>query len=148
MMTGTPLAWATSAIARMSWTSRRGLPIVSKNTAFVRSSIGGPEARRVETVDELHRDAELGQRVVEQVVGAAVEAARADDVVAGRGEVEDRQRLGGLARGQREGRDAALEGRDALLEHAVRRVHDPGVDVPELLEPEQARGVGGVVEHV
>ena len=43
MMTGTPLAWATSAIARMSWTSRRGLPTVSKKTALVRSSIAGPK---------------------------------------------------------------------------------------------------------
>ena len=41
--TGTPLAWATSAIARMSWTSRRGLPMVSRNTALVRSSIAGPK---------------------------------------------------------------------------------------------------------
>ena len=44
--------------------------------------------------------------------------------------------------------DAALERRDALLEHVGRRVHDPGVDVPELLEPEQAGRVGRVVEHV
>ena len=44
--------------------------------------------------------------------------------------------------------DAALERGDALLEHARRGVHDPGVDVPELLEPEQARRVRGVVERV
>ena len=49
---------------------------------------------------------------------------------------------------ERERPDAALERRDALLEHAGRRVHDPGVDVAELLEPEQARRVRGVVEHV
>ncbi len=47
-----------------------------------------------------------------------------------------------------EGRDAAFERRDALLEHVGRRVHDPGVDVPELLEPEQPRRVRGVVEDV
>ena len=43
---------------------------------------------------------ELGQRVVQQVVGAAVQRGRGDDVVAGLGEVEDRQRLGGLAAGR------------------------------------------------
>ena len=48
----------------------------------------------------------------------------------------------------REGRDATLERGDALLEHVVGRVHDPGVDVPELLEPEQPCGVVGVVEDV
>ena len=47
-----------------------------------------------------------------------------------------------------ERRDAALERGDALLEDVRRRVHDPGVDVPELLEPEQAGGVGRVVEDV
>ena len=47
-----------------------------------------------------------------------------------------------------ERRDAALERGDALLEDVGRRVHDPGVDVPELLEPEQPRGVRGVVEDV
>ncbi len=49
---------------------------------------------------------------------------------------------------QAERRHAALERGDALLEHVRGRVHDPGVDVAELLQPEQARGVLGVVEHV
>ncbi len=64
------------------------------------------------------------------------------------GEVEDRQRLGRLAGRDAQGADAALERRDPLLEDTGRRVHDPGVDVAELLEPEQAGGVGGVVEDV
>ena len=44
--------------------------------------------------------------------------------------------------------DSALESGDALLEHVGGRVHDPGVDVPELLQPEEASGVVGVVEDV
>ena len=47
-----------------------------------------------------------------------------------------------------EGGDAALERGDALLEDVGRRVHDPGVDVPELLEPEEPRRVRRVVEDV
>jgi hypothetical protein len=47
-----------------------------------------------------------------------------------------------------EGRHAALERGDALLEDVRGRVHDPGVDVAEFLEPEEAGGVGGVVEDV
>ena len=106
------------------------------------------EGRRIGAVDVGRRDADLRQGVGEQVVRAAVERRRRDDVVAGPGEVEDRQRLGRLAGGDAEGRDAALERGDALLEDVGRRVHDPGVDVPELLEPEQPRGVRGVIEDV
>ena len=109
---------------------------------------GGGVVGRVAAVHELHRDAELRQGVVEQVVGAAVEAGAADDVLAGAGDVEDRQRLGRLPGREAQGRDAALERRDALLEDARRGVHDPGVDVPELLEPEEPGGVRGVVEDV
>ena len=109
---------------------------------------GGGVVRRVGAVDEPDLDAQLGQGVVEQVVGPAVEAGAADDVLAGAGDVEDRQRLGRLAGREPERPDAALERGDPLLEHAGRRVHDPGVDVPELLEPEQPGGVRGVVEDV
>ena len=48
----------------------------------------------------------------------------------------------------RDRRHPALERRDPLLEHVVGRVHDAGIDVAELLQREQARGVGGVVELV
>ena len=47
-----------------------------------------------------------------------------------------------------ERRRAALERGDALLEDVGGRVHDPGVDVPELLQREEARPVVGVVERV
>ena len=43
---------------------------------------------------------------------------------------------------------AAFERGDALLEDVGRRVHDAGVDVAELLKPEEAGGVVGVVEDV
>ncbi len=114
----------------------------------MRSSIAAANCSGFEQSTKLHRDAQLGQRVMEQVVRAAVQAGAADDVVARAGQVEDREGLGGLARGEAEGAHAALERGDALLEHAGGGVHDPGVDVPELLEPEQARRVGGIVEHV
>ncbi len=77
---------------------------------------------RVQVVGVLHEadlDAELGQRVVEQVVRAAVEPRAGHDVVAGVGEVEDRERLGGLTGGQEQRRDAALERGDALLDDVL-----------------------------
>ena len=44
--------------------------------------------------------------------------------------------------------DAAFQGGDALLEDVHGRVHDPRVDVAELLQREQPGGVVGVVEQV
>ena len=35
--------------------------------------LGGPLLKIIGVINEVHRDAELGQRVVEEVVGAAVE---------------------------------------------------------------------------
>ena len=109
---------------------------------------GAVEGGGVGAIHEGSGDADLGQRVLEQVVGAAVQAGAADKVIAGACQVEDAERLGGLAGGHPQGRHAALEGSHALLEDVRGRVHDAGVDVPELLEPEQARGVRGVVEDV
>ena len=99
-------------------------------------------------VDEAEVDAVLGQRVLEEVVRAAVQRGAGDDVVAGAGQIEDRERLGRLAGRHAERPDATLEGGDALLEDVGGRVHDPGVDVAELLQPEEPGGVVGVVEDV
>ena len=70
------------------------LPKLGITTKFVDGS--SLDAFR-DAIDEAGRDPDLRQRVREQVVGAAVEARTRDDVVAGAGEVEDRERLGGLA---------------------------------------------------
>ena len=99
-------------------------------------------------VHEASGDPELGQGVLEQVPGPAVQARAGNDVVAGAGQVEDRQGLGGLARGEAQRPDAALEGGDPLLEHTSRWVHDPGIDIAELLQPEESRGVGSVIEDI
>ncbi len=103
----------------------------------------GPRA-----VDEPELDPVLGQGVLEEVVGAAVQRRRGDDVVAGAGQVEDRQRLGRLPRSQPQRPDSALERGDALLEHVGRGIHDPRVDVAEFLQAEESGGVVGVVEDV
>ncbi len=117
---------------------------------------GGPPL--VEVVDvghERHLDAQLGQRVAQQVVGAAVERRRRHDVVAGLGEVEDGVGLGRLARrqrqrpGQADGRvGRPLQRRDPGLHHRLGGVHDAGVDVADLGQREQVRGVLGAAELV
>ena len=107
---------------------------------------GAPRVDRGRVLDEAHLDAEARQRVLQQVEGAAVERGGGDDVVARLGDVEHGERLGRLARGDEQGADAALERGDALLDDVGRRVHQPGVDVAELLEPEEVCGVVGVVK--
>ena len=109
---------------------------------------GAAEVLGVGGVDEADFDALVLQRVGEQVPGAAVEVGRRDDVVAGARDVLDRQGARRLAARHRQRRDAALERRDALLQHVVGRVHDARVDVAEFLEPEQVGGVVGALELV
>ena len=99
-------------------------------------------------VHELRRDAELREGVRELVVRAAIERARRDDVVAGPGEIEERQHLRRLSAGHTERPDASFELRHPLLEDIGRRVHDPRVDVAERTQPEQVCRVRRVVEHV
>ena len=149
MISGTPTSCATA---------RDGLDVehvvlgvrdrLAEEQLRVRLHRGPPGLRVVGVLDERRRDAQLRQRVVQQVVGAAVQARARHDVVAGLGDVEERERLRRLAAGHQQGGDAALEGSDAVLDHGLGRVHDAGVDVAELLEPEQVRGVRGVVERV
>ena len=106
------------------------------------------EGVRLAIVGKTHLDAELRQAVREQVVGAAVERGRGDDVVADAGNRLDGGGDGGHAAGHREAADAAFHRRDALFEHGVGRVGDAGVDVAGHLEVEQVGAVLGVVERV
>jgi hypothetical protein len=55
---------------------------------------------------------------------------------------------GGLPGGESQSADAAVERRQALLEHVVGGVHQPRVNVAEFLQSEQVRGAIGVLEHV
>ena len=64
------------------------------------------------------------------------------------GDVEDGEGFRRLTGREGERADSALEGRDALLQHVGGRVHDPGVDIAEFLEPEQAGRMLGAFEHV
>ena len=99
-------------------------------------------------VDEAHLDAHGAERVGKQVPGAAVEIGRADDVVAGVGDILDGDHAGRLARAHRQGRDAAFQRRHAVFQHGAGRVHDAAVDVAQLLQGEKVAGVLGVAELI
>ena len=94
-----PWSWPTLATASRSVISSAGLETVSQNRARVLSSMARAKFCRVVGIDELHGDAERRQDVVELGVGAAVEVAGRDDVVAGLGEVDDRVEDAAGARG-------------------------------------------------
>jgi hypothetical protein len=99
-------------------------------------------------VGKAHFDPVLGQRVGEQVVGAAIECRCRDDVVAGFGDGHDRVGNGGLARGQGQAADPAFHRSDALFKDILGRIHDAGVDVAGDLEVEQVGSVLGAVEGI
>jgi hypothetical protein len=107
-----------------------------------------PERFRIARIDELHRAPQLRERVVEQLVGAAVEVVARHDLVA---QARDRQQGVGdrrLARGHAQRAGAAFERGDPLLEDVGRGVHQARVDVAEFLQREQIRRVLRVLEHV
>jgi hypothetical protein len=109
---------------------------------------GASEIFRIVAIDELDVDSQPRQGDLELVVGAAVEVAGGDDVVAGLGNRGQRQKLRRLPGTRGDRRHAAFEGREALFEDVGGRIHDAGVDIAELLQREQAGAMLGIVEGV
>eukprot|EP00966_Prymnesium_polylepis_P322312 7378582-Prymnesium_polylepis.1 len=107
---------------------------------------GGRAAVRLDA----HRDAHLREDVVKLRVRAAVQVAARNDVVARLREVDDRveDRRSARRQAQASERVRTLEHADALLEHVGRRIHQPRVDVAQLLQREQLGRVLGRLEDV
>ncbi len=140
-ISGTPTSWATAATVLdiqhvVLGVGDRSQP---KNALVFGRTAAAPGLRIIGVLDEADLDAELRQRVVEQVVGSAIEAGAGHNVVAGLGHVEDGQGLGGLTAGDQQRTDAALKRRDAILHSGLGRIHDPGVDVAEFFQREEVR---------
>ncbi len=114
---GTPISCATAATPSMSSTSCLGLEIVSAKNALVLSRAAArQESRSSGSSTNVVVMPSFGKRVVQQVVGAAVQARARHDVVARLGQVQQRDRLGRLAGRQQQRADAALEVGDPLLD--------------------------------
>ena len=92
----------------------------------------------------------MGQDVVELRVGATVEIAGGDDIVAGLGEVDDGvEDSGGPGAESEAGRFVrAFEEGDAGFENGLGGIHDPAVDFPEFTKSEEVGRVFGAVEDI
>src|SRR5581483_9968615 len=86
---------------------------------------------------EFDVDANTAEADIELRVSAAVKSAGRNDFVAGTGETAERKELRGLSARRRERRHAAFESRHALLENVRGGIHNPRINVPELLQSEQ-----------
>ena len=86
--------------------------------------------------------------MLEEVVRAAVDGRRRDDVLTAVHEGLDRVGDSRRAGGDSDRRDTALERRDAAGEDVLRRVREASVDVARVLQREAVRRVLGVVENV
>ena len=106
------------------------------------------EGRRIICFGPADFPAEVLEGMAELVDRAAIKLVGGDEVVAGLHQIVEDEHLRGVAGGDGKGRGAALERGDAFLEHRLRRVHDARVDVAEGLQPEQRRGMVGVIEDI
>ena len=108
---------------------------------------GFPECFRVARVHEGGVDAETGQGVTEQVVGAAVQRVGCDDMAAAVHQRAYRQVDGGHAAGRRYCAGAPFQSGNALFQHRHRRVGDARIDVARPGEVEHGRCLVRFVEH-
>ena len=84
---------------------------------------------------------------MEKVIGAAIEARGRDDLVAGAGEVQDRQSLCCLAGSGDQARHSTLQRGHALLQHIPRGIHNARIDIAEFLQGKEIGGVRRVLEN-
>ncbi len=84
--------------------------------------------------------------MVELIDRAAIELPRRDEFVAWLQQRVEAQELGRVARCDSKRGRAALQRRDALLQHRIRRIADARIDVAEGLQPEQRGGMVDIVE--
>ena len=107
---------------------------------------GGAESFHIARIDEGRFDAEARQRVAQQVMGAAVQRPRGNDVRTGAHQRDDGQMQRRLAAGRGDSPHAAFQRRDALFQHRVGGIGDARIHMPRALHIEQRRCVFGAFE--
>ena len=104
------------------------------------------EIFRIVWLDELDVDSHAPEADIELRIRPAVERAGRYQFVARAEQTGDRQELRRLSAGRRQTRHAAFQRRYALFEDVRGGIHDPRINVPELLQSEQRRGVVRVLK--
>ncbi len=138
---------ATAAIASISVMVPPGLAIELDEDRLGVRRHRALEASDVVGVGPDHIPSKTLEGVAELVDRAAIELARRDEFVTGVEQHLESHNLCRVAGGYRQCRGAAFESCDTLLQHRLRRVADPGIDIAERLQAEQRSGVIGIVEH-
>src|SRR3546814_17209664 len=113
---------------------RQGLGVVGAGTRVGRLA----EVLRIAGIDEADLNTHGPERVGEEVPGAAVEAAGADDVVAAARDLEDHQSGRRLAGTDGQFPRCAFQRGHPLLTDGIRRISHAGVAVCTFLPPEKA----------
>ena len=93
-------------------------------------------------------DAELGQRMLQQVRGAAVDGLLGHHMVAGLRQRLDDIRDSGSTGCDGQAGHTAFQGSDAVLEHALRGIRQTAVDVAGIAQAEAVGRVLGAVEYI
>jgi hypothetical protein len=125
-------------------------PRVAERFAKQQARIGAQRRAPGVEVAGLHEgslNAEAAQRVVEQIVRAAIERRRRNNMRARAHQRGNGQMQRGLAARGADRARAAFQRRDALLEHRDCGVRDARVDVARALHIEERGGVVGVAER-
>ena len=99
-------------------------------------------------VDKGGLDTKLGERVLQQVIGTAVDGLLGDHVVTGLGEGLQGIGDGGSTRSDSETSHATLKRGDAILKDALSGVGQTAVDVTGVGKTKAVSGVLGVTEHI
>ena len=99
-------------------------------------------------VDESRFNAELGKRMFQEVVGAAVDGALCDHVVTLASESRDGISKSCCTGSDCETCDTAFESSDALFKNVLRGIGEAAVNVACILQMETVRSVLSAVEHV
>ncbi len=121
----------------------KGLDINQPGIVFYRLS----KILRVFRVDESYFNAEFGESMVEERHRPAVKRIRGHDMTAGTANVEDAHIYCRLARAECQAAHSAFQGRQPLLQHIRRRIHQPCVDIAEFLQSEEIGGVIRILKY-
>ena len=125
---------------------------VTDRLAIEGASVGAnsclPSFKVIWVLNEGDLDTHLWECVVELVISTSVERGTRDDVSTILSKVEERNGLCGLARCSGECTDSTLKRSNTLLEGVLSWVHDAGVDIPQLAEPEEGSSMICIAKYV